>query len=89
MPFGHTRIGNTPVIKALKSTTSGFLNLPPFLLLLQTLGADRILFSVDYPFSPNRTARAFLDSFPVFPMDHEKIAHGNADRLLGLRGDEG
>ena len=67
-------------------TTSGFFTEPPFLLLLQTFGADRILFSVDYPFSPNKAGRAFLDRLPVSPADLETIAHGNADRLLGLRG---
>ncbi len=68
-------------------TTSGFFTTPPLLLLLQTFGADRILFSVDYPFSENAPARAFLDALPVSPADREKIAHGNADRLLGLSGD--
>ncbi len=65
-------------------TTSGFFTLPPFLAALLTFGADRILFSVDYPFSPNAPARAFLDRLPVSPADKEKIAHGNADRLLRL-----
>lgn len=66
-------------------TTSGFFTLPPFMGALLTFGADRILFSVDYPFSPNGTARAFLDQLPLSPADKEKVAHGNADRLLGLR----
>ncbi len=66
-------------------TTSGFFTLPPFMAALLTFGADRILFSVDYPFSPNATARAFLDGLPLSPADREKIAHGNADRLLKLR----
>ena len=65
-------------------TTSGFFTLPPFLAALLTFGVDRILFSVDYPFSPNRVGRAFLDALPVAPADREKIAHGNADRLLKL-----
>ena len=66
-------------------TTSGFFSLPPFEALLHTFGADRIMFSVDYPFSENGTGRAFLDRLPVSPADLEKIAHGNADRLLKLR----
>ena len=65
-------------------TTSGFFTLPPFLAALLTFGADRILFSVDYPFSANRVATDFLDRLPVSPADRIKIAHGNADALLGL-----
>ena len=65
-------------------TTSGFFTLPPFLCALQTFGADRILFSVDYPYSANDEGCAFLNALPVSPSDREKIAHGNADRLLNL-----
>ncbi len=67
-------------------TTSGFFSLPPFMAALMTFGADRILFSVDYPYASNREARAFLDQLPVSPADREKIAHRNADALLKLRG---
>jgi predicted TIM-barrel fold metal-dependent hydrolase len=65
-------------------TTSGFFTLPPLLTALHTFGADRILFSVDYPYSTNAEGRAFLDALPVSAVDREKIAHGNADRLLRL-----
>ncbi|MBV9849278.1 MAG: amidohydrolase [Armatimonadetes bacterium] len=65
-------------------TTSGYFTLPPFLCALEVVGADRLLFSVDYPFSTNPQGRTFLDSLPVAPADKEKIAHGNAERLLGL-----
>ena len=65
-------------------TTSGFFTVPPFLAALLTFGADRILFSVDYPFARNADARAFLDTLPVAPDDKIKIAHGTADRLLRL-----
>lgn len=66
-------------------TTSGFFSLPPFEALLHTFGADRIMFSVDYPFSDNAPGRAFLDSLPIAPADRDKIAFGNADRLLKLQ----
>jgi uncharacterized protein len=65
-------------------TTSGMFHLPPFLNALTTFGADRMMFSVDYPYSRNGQARAFLDSLPVSPTDRAKIAHANADRLLNL-----
>lgn len=65
-------------------TTSGFFSLAPFMAALTSFGADRILFSVDYPFASNARARAFLDALPVSLADRAKIAHGNADRLLRL-----
>ena len=65
-------------------TTSGYFTAPPFLCMLQVVGADRILFSVDYPFSPNSVGRKFLDSLAVSSEDLEKIAHRNAEKLLKL-----
>ncbi len=65
-------------------TTSGFFTLPPLLALLMTFGADRVLFSVDYPFSPNAKGTDFLRALPIPEADKLKLAHGNADRLLGL-----
>jgi len=67
-------------------TTSGFFTLAPFLAALMTFGADRILFSVDYPYASNARARGFLEQLPVSPAEREKIAHGTADRLLRLPG---
>jgi hypothetical protein len=65
-------------------TTAGFFTTVPFVAALMSFGVDRIMFSVDYPFASNVRARAFLDALPVSPSDREKIAHGNADRLLRL-----
>jgi uncharacterized protein len=65
-------------------TTSGFFTDPPLLLAMQVMGADRIMFSVDYPFSSNEQGRAFLDHVFISPADKEKISHLNAERLLRL-----
>lgn len=65
-------------------TTSGFFSDPPLLLALQVMGADRIIFSIDYPFSTNEQGRAFLDSAPISLTDREKISHLNVERLLKL-----
>lgn len=65
-------------------TTSGIFTAPPLYLSLAVVGADRILFSVDYPFSSNEQGRAFLDKLSLSPVDFEKITHGNAERLLKL-----
>ena len=71
--------------KHLWITTSGFFTIPPFLNALQTFGADRILYSVDYPFSQMTTGLQFLKTLPVSSADLQKIASGNADRLLKLQ----
>ena len=65
-------------------TTSGQFTLPLLRLAIDTFGIDRVLFSVDYPFSSNAEARAFLDGLDLAPADLAKISHGNADRLLKL-----
>jgi maleylacetate reductase len=51
---------------------------------LLTFGIDRIMFSVDYPYAPNASGRAFLDRLSLAPADMTKLAHGNADALLKL-----
>jgi uncharacterized protein len=65
-------------------TFSGFNWTPAFLDLLLQVGTDRIMFSTDYPYASMTEARSFLDQLPVSPADKERIAHGNAERLLGL-----
>ena len=65
-------------------TFSGFNFTPTFLDLLLQVGVDRIMFSADYPYGSMAQARAFLDQIPVSVADRERIAHGNAERLLGL-----
>jgi hypothetical protein len=66
-------------------TFSGF-NFPPtFLdLFLELGGVDRIMFSADHPYQSMPQARAFLEQIPVPAADKERIAHGNAEKLLKL-----
>jgi predicted TIM-barrel fold metal-dependent hydrolase len=65
-------------------TTSGFWSDPALLMCVQELGVDRIMFSVDWPFAPNRTATEWLHRIPLCAEDKAKIASGNASRLLKL-----
>ncbi|WP_446745186.1 amidohydrolase family protein [Silvibacterium acidisoli] len=65
-------------------TTSGYFSNPPLKCALEVCGAERILFSVDYPFGSNRAGREFLDSMPVSDTDRAKIAGLNAAKLLKL-----
>lgn len=74
------------ILRQVWVTTSGMFSLPPVLCALSVFGADRVLFSVDYPFSPSRRGRELLDTLPVSPADKAKIAGGNAAALLRLPG---
>jgi uncharacterized protein len=65
-------------------TISGFNFMTTFLNLLLEVGVDRIMFSADYPYQSMSQACTFLDQLPVSASDREKIAHGNAERLLGF-----
>jgi uncharacterized protein len=65
-------------------TFGGFNFIHPFFDLLLQVGAERIMFSTDYPYGSLKTARDFLLQLPVSPADKERIAHGNAERLLKI-----
>jgi uncharacterized protein len=63
-------------------TISGFNFVATFLDLYMEVGADRIMFSADYPYGSMSQALAFLDQLPLSPADKERIAHSNAELLL-------
>ena len=65
-------------------TTSGTFSTPSLLCCVMEMGADRILFSVDYPFVPNPPGVKWMEHVPLGPEDRAKILHGNAKRLLKL-----
>ena len=65
-------------------TTSGMFTYPPLTCLLEVVGADRVMFSVDYPYSSNSEGRDFVLGAPISDPDREKLAFANAERLLGL-----
>ncbi|KAK2034147.1 amidohydrolase 2 [Colletotrichum zoysiae] len=69
-------------------TTSGMFSLAPMACLLRETRAERVLFSVDYPFSGNAEGRAFMDELRasglVSEAEWEGIAWKNAKGLLKL-----
>ncbi|NIC29529.1 amidohydrolase family protein, partial [Serratia plymuthica] len=65
-------------------TPSGMLTLPHFQFIYALLGAERILFSVDYPYQTLDGVKAFIQSLPVPEEAKEAIAFRNAERLFGL-----
>lgn len=65
-------------------TTSGNFSDPALLCSVMEMGADRILFSVDWPFIENAPGTAWMEQVPLGPGDREKILSGNAKRLLKM-----
>ncbi|KAA8646459.1 hypothetical protein EYZ11_000267 [Aspergillus tanneri] len=70
-------------------TTSGMFSLPPLACLLQTMPIDHVLYSVDYPFSPNERGAEFLEKIEksglIVGQDLELFAFKNAENLLGVK----
>lgn len=65
-------------------TTSGIFSQPPLICSYLALGAERILFAVDYPLEKSSAAIKFIEEAPICDADKEKICHLNAEKLLGL-----
>lgn len=81
---GLDRTITETVLDQVAITTCGYTTVPPLLCALHVFGADRMLFSVDYPFSDNVEGTTFIRDAPISPDDKEKITHGNAERMLRL-----
>jgi len=64
--------------------SSWSLSFNAFEAMVNVIGVDRIVFTTDYPYGSIKAARQFFDQMPINPTDKEKIAHLNAERLLGL-----
>ena len=66
-------------------TPSGMLNLPHFRFCHEVLGAERIMFSVDYPFLTMTGARRWLEALPISEQERAVIAYQNAETLLCMK----
>ncbi|WP_435173483.1 amidohydrolase family protein [Actinacidiphila sp. bgisy145] len=65
-------------------TTSGVCSPAALAGAVLAIGADAVMFAVDYPFEDTAEAVRFLEQAPVSDADRAKISHGNAERLLRL-----
>jgi predicted TIM-barrel fold metal-dependent hydrolase len=63
---------------------SGMLTLPHFQFIHALMGAERILYAIDYPYQSLDGAREFIARLPIGEAERSLIAHGNAERLLRL-----
>ena len=67
-------------------TTSGYFTQPPLRTAVDVMGVDRVLYSVDYPYRANTAGTALLQGASMAVSDLQKVAAGNAERVLGLSG---
>jgi len=65
-------------------TTSGNFHSQTLVSALLELGADRIMFSTDWPFENVDHAAVWFDSAPISELDRRKIGRDNARRLFRL-----
>lgn len=66
-------------------TTSGNFCAPAFACTLEVMGADRVMFSVDYPMDDNQAGAEFMASYPMDDATRRKVSSDNAIRLFGAR----
>jgi 5-carboxyvanillate decarboxylase len=71
-------------LHGLRLITSGMNHHPPLELCLKVLGADNIMWAIDYPYQQTPECVAFLDSAPTARDDRDKIYAGNAERVFGI-----
>ena len=100
LPFGMHRLNDHSVVAAKRRglkkapidylrdnlivTTSGNWYEPAFVCTLMALGADNILFAIDWPYEANTAGMEFLHKLSISDADRAKIAHRNAERVLRI-----
>jgi gamma-resorcylate decarboxylase len=67
-------------------TTSGHYSTPALIDAIAEIGAERVMFSVDYPFEDFGDAAGWFDKAEISEADRLKIGRTNAMRLFKLKG---
>jgi 5-carboxyvanillate decarboxylase len=65
-------------------TTSGVEHVPVLEYCLKVLGADRIMWAIDYPYEESGPATRFMNEAQIPDEDKEKVFHLNAERIFRL-----
>ena len=65
-------------------TTSGHFCTQSLIQAMLTIGADRVMFAVDYPFEDHMQGCAWFDAAEIAEADRIKIGRSNAKTLFGL-----
>lgn len=65
-------------------TTSGMNWDPVLQFCISVLGADNIMWAIDYPYQESREAVEFMNRAPISEDEREKIFHRNAERVFHI-----
>ncbi len=65
-------------------TTSGLEFGPALKYSVEVLGAQHVMWAVDYPFQPSGPAVKFMNDVDIADADKELVFHGNAERIFRL-----
>jgi 2,3-dihydroxybenzoate decarboxylase len=65
-------------------TTSGVCSAPSLLGAIGEMGAENVLFSIDYPYESTVDACRFIEQAPLDAATRDLVCHGNARRLFKL-----
>lgn len=65
-------------------TTSGVESHDALEYSIKVLGAENVMWAIDYPYQPTGPAIAFMDSAPIPDEQKALIYHGNAERIFGI-----
>jgi predicted TIM-barrel fold metal-dependent hydrolase len=65
-------------------TTSGYFSKPPFECCREVMGLERMMYSVDYPFSSNTKGQEFLKTLDLSESEMDALRGGIAAKVLGL-----
>ena len=86
-PLGMKELGRLPS-EYFKTnfwiTTSGMMTNEPLEFALTTMGADRVLFAVDYPYEQTSEAVPFIRDAPLDAETMRKVTHANAEALFQI-----
>jgi len=89
----HTAVDERPKLKRRPSdyfkdnfliTTSGVNWFPALQFCLGVLGANNIMWAIDYPYQDTTEAVRFMNEAPIPDADKEKIYHVNAERVFRI-----
>ncbi|MGD1210450.1 MAG: amidohydrolase family protein [Candidatus Acidiferrales bacterium] len=88
IPFDRPKLKLTPSEYFKRNfyiTTSGMNWEPTLRYCIEVMGADRIMWAIDYPYQDHPDAVEFMDAARISEKDKHKIYHENAERVFKIK----